>query len=525
MFIQQVNFKSNMKKTKFIIIIYMVLVGFKLTSQSWEREYGSQNRNDLIIASVSYYDNGLILGLRVDDNKVWIIKTDINGYVLWSKIFYHTQKISIYALAASEYGEIVFTGMYRGFDEQGDSYLLKLDSCGNQDWCKVSHKEDFNYGREVLYSFDGNIIWHTFGGVDNYIYNRIWKIDNEGFSIWNKVIASRYVHPFIHSPVFENMYETSDNGLILSGSCYYQADTNNPSGNYKLRSLLLKTDESGNEEWLLPAGYEEEISGCVDDVLEHGNSYYAVGYRYDTSSQFTSPLFLKVSNSGELLYHTVINQGDTLENYLIGIRGINDSSLILAGRTRRGEDSLKMGIFKTDTLGNIITWMENNNGSPIKHCIAKTQDNKFLVTGYSVHGDNYQGYAVKVNENIEFDSLYTYPFNYDSLCPDTIVSDTIFCDCDILVGREEVEAKKKEGKIMIYPNPATSKFIIRCSIFNIQKNTVEIFDLFGRKIKQIKVAQGSNEIEVDVSGWQRGLYFVKVNSENGFTESAKVILE
>ncbi|MCF8236073.1 MAG: T9SS type A sorting domain-containing protein [Bacteroidales bacterium] len=517
---------QEMKKLKFYILILFIVNTISISGQNWEREYGLDNRREQIFSSCTSYDKGFIMGIRVNDSKIWIIKTDVNGEVLWSKFIISNENIYLESIDCSNRGEIILTGAYLELDEHGDPFILKLDSCGNKAWCKVAYMEDGNYGRRILYSHGGDIIWHTYGDEDNYNKNHLWKIDNEGYAIWKRNIASKYNYPLIHSPLFENMHETSDHGYVLSGSTYYPEDTNNPNGPYILRSFILKTDSQGIEEWLLPAGYEEDIIGVTDDVLELNSNYYAVGYRYDTSMEFTSPLFIKISEDGELLYHTVINQGDTLENYLRGISFINDSMLFIAGRTRRGEeDSLKMGLFKTDTLGNIITWMENNNGSPINQCLAKTQDKKFLVTGYSVHGNNYQGYAVKVNENIEFDSLYTYPFNYDTLCPDSIISDTIFCDCDILVRREEIEATEKGGKILVYPNPATSKLIIQCSIFDIQIRTVEIFDLFGRKIKQIKVPKGSIEIDMDVSGWQRGLYLVKVNSENGFTESAKVILE
>ena len=77
----------------------------------------------------------------------------------------------------------------------------------------------------------------------------------------------------------------------------------------------------------------------------------------------------------------------------------------------------------------------------------------------------------------------------------------------------------------IYPNPATQKFVVRCSLFVERNCVIQVFDLFGRKVKEKKVLKGQQEIKVDVSGWQSGLYLVKVSSGNGHTENVKVVVE
>ncbi len=515
-----------MSKIKIISVLYLGMLTLISSAQTWEREYGNTNRREKIFASCGSYDKGFVLGLRVDDSRIWIIKTNINGEILWSKYIISTENIYLTSIDCSSSGEIIITGAYLELDENGDPFLLKLDSCGNQAWCKVANLPDGNYGRRVLYSNDGYIIWHTYGDEDLYTYNHLWKFNNDGFAIWKKNIASRYEHPLIHSPLFNGVHKTEDNGIILTGSCYYPSDTNNPTGTYKLRPFTVKTDSTGNEKWLLAAGYSENIAGHLDDIVEVDDYYVAVGWRYDTSSTFTSPLFLRISDDGELLFHTVLNQGDTLENYLVGISKTPDSNLIIAGRTRRNEiDSLKMGIFKTDTSGAILKWIENNNGSPINQCMVKTTDHKYLITGYAVHNSNYNGYAVKVNQNLEFDSIYTYPFVYDSLCPEPIVSDTIECECDILVMEEELEVDNQTKMIEIYPNPANEQLVVGGCWLVEHQWIIEVFDLFGRKVIEIAVSRGREEAIVDVTGWQKGLYLVKVSCGDGTMGSGKVVVE
>ncbi|MCF8236070.1 MAG: T9SS type A sorting domain-containing protein [Bacteroidales bacterium] len=162
--------------------------------------------------------------------------------------------------------------------------------------------------------------------------------------------------------------------------------------------------------------------------------------------------------------------------------------------------------------------------------VRKTFDNKllFFTNKYDEELDEFDAYLFKLNTELGSDSIYTQQFNYDSLCPYQIESDTIVQDnCGLIVGGEEIYVPKEDGlrRIEVYPNPASSKFIIRCSIFEIQKSNVAIFDLFGRKVKEIKVPKGKEEIIVDVESWQKGLYLLRVSSGDGFSESVKVVIE
>jgi len=63
---------------------------FAQRNEIWQRTYGIPGRFDIINCAKSTYDNGYILGLAATINSsneylTWVIKTDINGYVLWSK--------------------------------------------------------------------------------------------------------------------------------------------------------------------------------------------------------------------------------------------------------------------------------------------------------------------------------------------------------------------------------------------------------------------------------------------------------
>ena len=159
---------------------------------------------------------------------------------------------------------------------------------------------------------------------------------------------------------------------------------------------------------------------------------------------------------------------------------------------------------------------------------AVTFDNKLLyLTSIVDQNDNFSTYLFKLNQQLESDTFYTAQYNYDSLCPYQIASDTIVQDnCDLIVGMEEVKPEKAEDQaiLKIYPNPAQNKFQVQCFEFQVSSCIIEIFDIYGRKVKNIKIPKGKNTIEVNVEGWRKGLYLVRVRDGQGVVGSEKVVV-
>jgi len=55
--------------------------------------------------------------------------------------------------------------------------------------------------------------------------------------------------------------------------------------------------------------------------------------------------------------------------------------------------------------------------------------------------------------------------------------------------------------------------------------TIEIYDLFGRRIFSTEVRQGDPQFETDVSSWQPGMYVVRLVYNGQTVGSEKVIVE
>jgi type IX secretion system substrate protein len=99
-------------------------------------------------------------------------------------------------------------------------------------------------------------------------------------------------------------------------------------------------------------------------------------------------------------------------------------------------------------------------------------------------------------------------------------------NCGLIVGDKEIVTGENANniKLIIYPNPATNNFIIKSSNIDFQGSTIEIFDLYGKKIETIIASDIESEIEVVTKIWNKGLYLIRMHGEHAVNEHWKVMI-
>ncbi|MEZ5147202.1 MAG: hypothetical protein R2759_09000 [Bacteroidales bacterium] len=76
-----------MKQLLFILLIFQSLLGF---AQKWDHLIGFPNVEDGFLELLESYDNGyLLMGASEFYSYNWLIKTNINGELIWSKSIIH----------------------------------------------------------------------------------------------------------------------------------------------------------------------------------------------------------------------------------------------------------------------------------------------------------------------------------------------------------------------------------------------------------------------------------------------------
>jgi len=508
----------------------------------WQRTYGLSNRFDNIYSAKSTYDNGFVLGITAssenpNDYFIWLVKTDINGVPLWSKSYINPYSLFVIkSMDVSINGDIVITGATEQYDDWGDVFLMRLNSCGEKIWCKVIHYDDMNYGYRVKINHQGNYALYTrYAAPSSINSDKLWILNMNGDILSQIYIIPSSSHPNVWSPLTEDFMLTEDHGFVFSGHCYFPEDTINPSV-WRLQHMLVKLDSTGNELFFRPQYLDTNQEGVLLCSIEHGTILYSCGYDYGYSDkkkplEFTiRPYNGKYSSTGALLYEKRLHP-DTMRTFLTYIKSINAQSLIQTGKITHdpsGNPPYYLGVFKTDTMFNILNYLENDTGSVTNECITGSIDGKFLVTGYCPPQSAFtevDGLAIKVNSDLEYDSLYTFPFIYDSLCPFPIITDTIDCDCDLITGFGEPVKLEDRYALKVFPNPAGEvihfKFLDRAGDMERENKEILLFGLMGKPALKAEIGK---EVSLNVSHLPAGVYVAIVLHEMQVITREKVVI-
>ncbi|MCD6112012.1 MAG: hypothetical protein J7J86_01950, partial [Bacteroidales bacterium] len=454
-----------MKKKTFLIIL-IIFLNINTYCQDWVRIYGdniSAYPHDLI----ETYDKGYIISGEIYWGQIvkygWLIKTDINGEILWDKKFGNIEyKTAIRGISQTNDGGYIITGGVDIYDSQGDPFILKLNTCGKKEWCKIFHMGNhIDYGEKVIALPGGGYLGLIrYYGYD-YYNKRIWlfRLDEQGNIIWKKVYAQQ--DPKITNEDCYDLTFFQDSSFLITGECYYPnpGDTNNY---YWERPFFIKVDTTGEEIWTLPWGKTEYYYGSsVNSVIDKNDNIYSVG-RHSRSEEpwGDSPVLLKTNSQGQQLYYKDILE-DTYGAIAFTVTMLNDTSLAVGTSWINNHNPDSTGyttIFKVDTLGNIIKQKDVLVSENSPRCSLLTFDKKLLIAGGFYFGNNWDIYMWKFNQDLEYDSIYTQAYTYDSLCPYGIASDTISLDTTT-VNLDELWIEM-QGGIKIIPNPAKDKLRI-----------------------------------------------------------------
>jgi hypothetical protein len=80
------------------------------------------------------------------------------------------------------------------------------------------------------------------------------------------------------------------------------------------------------------------------------------------------------------------------------------------------------------------------------------------------------------------------------------------------------------AQLIIYPNPAQDWLQIKVPK-NCQSKTIRVFDMAGQLHSQLSVRANTSQLQLDISSLPSGLYLLQVESETGWVESARFVVE
>lgn len=529
-----------------ILLLFLLLIIEDLMAQAWPKVYFP---GSFPYSVISTYDKGYIIGggyysqQGVPQAGIFF-KTDINGQKLWHKsIGQSSQKTTVFGIHETVDQGMIIAGSTGITDSWGDPFVMKLNACMETEWCRIFDigQNRFDLGRDVWQIPGGFILLVYYGG--DWLSNEhihLFRLNTNGDLVWQQSYGSN--DSLMIGAEARELTLTSDFHFILTGDCYYPDSTT--SGTTYLHPLIIKVDSSGSMEWELPWGYGNSnvFHGMAERTIEDNHhNLFTCGRHIDTGGNPPGdrPTMLKTDLFGQALsFHDPIP--GTLQANFFNINWMQDSTIEIDG----GWSILTgtpgpIGVLKLDRNGNILDSIQIMQSEYCFMDALVDQDNKIFLVKPEPTGSFWNSYAWKLNSDLEYDTLYTHPFVYDSLCPHPIPSDTIPLDC-VIVGLDEPLKNPETGRLKIWPNPTREMFHIsipdklktsdKSPFFNLttvyhqwRSALVEVRDLNGRLVWSKEVTPGERTLDVNVSAWPAGMYAVRL-VYNGRTAAVAVVV-
>jgi len=539
----------NMKINCFILLLLM-LFGFAIAyGQNWPKCY-LPSYGTCPYSVIENYDHGYLIGSRYltpDGYPIngLIIKTNINGELLWHKVLSGDSDGSgVFDINQTDDGGIIIGGTTHKHDSWGDPFITKLNACAEKEWCRIYTvgQNRFDYTQSVK-PIPGGYIAMVFYGNEFFSNEKLYmyRLDNNGDLLWQQQYGNN--DSMMAGAEGYDMTVTPDLKYLIGGFCYYP--DSGTSGPRYLRPLIIQVDSIGNTTWELPWRY---ISGAhfygmaYRSIIDNKNTIYTCGRHIeeDATPPGDRPTMLKTDDNGnELAYYDLVN--DSKQAVFFTINWFADSTIALGGGWSYSMTDHHQAVFKVDRNGTAIDSVELLQSLySFSDAVTDTDNKLFLVSGQH-DGNQWRTYAWKLNSDLEYDTLYTHPFVYDSLCPHPIPSDTIPLDC-VVVGLNEPFENPETGRLKVYPNPASDvlhveipdklKSEANSPVFNLttvyhqwKSAVMEVYDLFGKQVFSKEISHGDKLLDLNIAEWPRGMYVVRLVYNGTTVASEKVVVE
>ena len=527
-----------MKKIIVLLCLFYSVVQ-NLFCQEWIKYYG-QGQNGQCINIINDYDKGFVIGGMVNNYKyLWIVKTDINGNILWNKRLgdgIHDGGLG--NIEKTNDNGYILCASWTKNNPSWDAFIIKLNPCGETEWCKALDTPDnYDMGLKVKQTPEGDYL--LMGGyfrTNPESNTSLFKFNAGGDLLWHRFYPMDSVF-YQDEPT--DLLADDDGYLFVTSRYYPDPGSSSPA---VIRHHFTKTDTSGNQLWDLVYGVNEYYYGgpwCLKKSLS--GDYYEGG-NHLTSNGTAVPGFVKIRPDGTRLYDADLMTG-TYWGGISSIDFLQDSLLIMVGAWYTNSNTGYHVFFKSDTLGNLRKTKVLPKAEAGYWSACKTDDDKFIAVGNDYINNSWRVVTVKVNSDLEYDSLYTQPFTYDSLCPHPITSDTIDPNCDnVLVSVDEPFKKPETTQLKVYPNPTDKNVTIELPKYlvvtdnsgNVPATTIyhqwssatlQAIDLQGKTVLQHEVANTGVPLQLDVSLLPAGMYQFRLVYRGKPVAGSKVVVK
>ncbi|MEO8760028.1 MAG: T9SS type A sorting domain-containing protein [Bacteroidia bacterium] len=338
----------------------------------WTKTYGGIGDEECY-AMQQTADGGFIFAgidssSGIGNYNVYLVKTNSIGDTLWTKSYGGSSDDFGQAVQQTADGGYIVAGYTGSFSADGnnDVYLLKTDANGNLTWSKTYGGAYGDYAFAVKQTTDGGYIisgtTSSFGispyGNVNDVY--VLKTNSSGVLTWSKTYGQD------GDDWSYGIVQTNEGGYALTGH------TNIDSTAALSDVYLIKMDANGDTLFTKSFGGSNYDKGTA--IIQTNDSGFVVtGSTYSFGHGTSDVYLLKTNKKGSLLFNSTF--GSAGNDWAYALSQATDNGFVLAGYTDNfGVGNSSFYFVKTDNYGRGNNCNETTPATVIGNTITKVSN-------------------------------------------------------------------------------------------------------------------------------------------------------
>lgn len=324
------------------ILLSLIILGSSVcfAQPGFEKVYGA-NGYDYGYSVQQTFDRGYIVAGATTsfgngNTDAYLLKVDSLGVGKWHKTFGDINIDQAYCVRETADSGLVIAGYTNSYGNGGyDMYLIRTDSNGILLWSKTYGGSNWDFAYSVQPTSDGGFI--IAGGTFSYGYGNedfyVVKTDSNGDTLWTKTYGGTL------DEEAKSIIQTPDGGYLLTGYSKSFGDLNGDI-------FTVKTDSNGDTLWThLYAGHMED---CGNEVVNKpSGDYMLAGKSRDFSDNSLCGFRYDISPTG-MMYGADSSYNGTDDDYLVGLNIMPDGRPAFLGNTFSYGFGLGTSDFKLD---------------------------------------------------------------------------------------------------------------------------------------------------------------------------------